>query len=506
MQNQLLRHTAANGYALAFSQKISEVRNFGRLPQYYATLLPPTKCSTSWKAEHSALSCFCHDGQTTPFFHFAHSLADHQRPWTPRCAQPREQLSAIIPTTASLLGISVTERPSQSQPGDMAELAASIITIAHVVCVLFETGQKAIEYIDDVKTINGPINELLARVKDLQRLTKTVALTYQQAEPSVSSDSRSLRLVRKALVTCEKRLENLKPLAFELASLESKTWRHKLTIKRQLDRAKREIKTMVEGIQWDINLLNSGLTCLNVDLGLNRRSSEPLEEFRSTPVLAQLQSLSDRTVSPTSETLSDTETIFGPDPDLQLRRCSTTRSSSSRPSISSTSSHTPSRLYDPSDGAMSPTELTPLTSKNEWKDFDFHIKNCGGRQDRVQEIRDILARHSDGAALAKYTDTTDRTPLHVAAQRGDVDLGRILIDEYHADINAQDSKPCSVLELAVAGRNRSFVALLLERGVDENVVLTQNKRRFREMKRAIQHQKQTEMETASNVRTLRQSI
>jgi len=97
----------------------------------------------------------------------------------------------------------------------MAELAASVITIAHTVCVLIENSQKAIRYIDEVKSVNDPINDLLANVKGLERLTKTVEATCKRAEPSVSSDNRSLRDVRKALEACQQRLEKLKPLAFD---------------------------------------------------------------------------------------------------------------------------------------------------------------------------------------------------------------------------------------------------------------------------------------------------
>jgi len=269
----------------------------------------------------------------------------------------------------------------------------------------------------------------------------------------------------------------------------------------RLDRVKGNIKAMKRGIQWDINLLNTELHCLNVDLSGTRRASETIEERQSIACPVEAQSPTEQNKSPVSRTLSNADTIFGPDPDLQLRRASTSLSFSPRPSISSTSSHAPSRLYHRSDSVTSAVEHTTLTNKNEWKDFDIHIVKCGGRQERVQEIRTILQQHSDGAALARSTDSSDRTPLHFAAQRGDVDLARVLIDEYYANIDAQDSKPNSVLDLAVAGKYRSFVALLLERGVDENAVSARNKPRFREMKRTINHEK----DVASKARTMSQS-
>ncbi|KAF2822934.1 hypothetical protein CC86DRAFT_409707 [Ophiobolus disseminans] len=390
----------------------------------------------------------------------------------------------------------------------MAELAASVITIAHTVCMLIENSQKAIKYIDEIKSINDPINDLLANIKGLERLTKTVESTCKGAESGISGDSRSLRDVRKTLADCHKRLENLKPLAFELAALESRTWRQRATIKMRLDRVKSNIKAMKGGIQWDMTMLNTQLHCLNVDLSGTRRTSDSTEGRSSIACLTGTQTSTELNISPISRTMSDAETIFGPDPDLELRRFSTSLSLSprlsvsSRPSVSSTSSHTPSRLYHRSDSVTSAVEHTPLTSKNEWKDFDFYILKCGRKQERIQEIREILQRHSDGIALARSTDTSDRTPLHIAAQRGDVDLARVLIDEYQADIDAQDSKPCSVLDLAVAGRHRDFVALLLERGVDERAISTRHKPKFREMKRTIIFERQA----ASKSRSMSQSI
>jgi ankyrin repeat protein len=74
--------------------------------------------------------------------------------------------------------------------------------------------------------------------------------------------------------------------------------------------------------------------------------------------------------------------------------------------------------------------------------------------------------------------------LHVAAQKGDVDLARTLV-EFGADINAQDSEPSSVLDMAVAGGHRPFVAFLLDLNVVESKLQPQNAAKLKEMKRAI---------------------
>ena len=112
---------------------------------------------------------------------------------------------------------------------------------------------------------------------------------------------------------------------------------------------------------------------------------------------------------------------------------------------------------------------------------------CGRKQERMQEIRAILQRHSDGVVLAKSTDPMNRTPLHSAALRGDVDLGWVLINDYQADVNAKDAKPNSILDLAVANRHANFVALLLQHNVNEDVISEKNVKSFIKMKRTINH-------------------
>jgi ankyrin repeat protein len=144
---------------------------------------------------------------------------------------------------------------------------------------------------------------------------------------------------------------------------------------------------------------------------------------------------------------------------------------------------------------VSATELTTLITKNEWKDFEFDIFKRRGSEDGIQEIREILQRHPDGTALARSKDTSGRTPLHAAAQRGDIDLARVLIDDYHVNVNAQDSRRHTVLDLAVMGRHRDFVALLLEQRVNEDAISPQNKKRFREIKGTLLHERRVREKT-----------
>jgi hypothetical protein len=377
----------------------------------------------------------------------------------------------------------------------MAEVAASVISITHAVCMLIEVTQKAIKYIEEVRSIKEPIEKLLVQVKDLHGVIEMVESSCEKAETVLDSGSKSLHQVRKALVDCTVLMEDLKLIASDLADLKSVTWQQKYEVKRRLDRLKGKIQTANSSIQWNIGRLNIGLHCINTEIhtkiNATRRTSEMTSESQTMALPVEIQIAQEHNISPLSRAFSDADTIFGPDPDLDLRTFPASSSMSPRPSISSTMSHTPSRQYDRSDSVTSATELTPLTSKNDWKDFEFHIMKCVGEQGRIEELRTILQRHSDGVALARSTDTMDRTPLHSAALRGDVDLGRILINEYQADVNAKDAKPNSVLDLAVANRKTDFVALLLKHNVNEGTISKKNETSFVKMKRTIKHKSRT---------------
>jgi hypothetical protein len=384
------------------------------------------------------------------------------------------------------------------------ELAASVLTVVQVVFMLFEQFQNAIKYAKEVISINDTISDLLAKLRDLHRLTKTVASTYTQAESIVTRNSESLHQIRTALGSCQQHLETLKQLAFGLASLESTTFGKKFKTKQEMDRLKGNIQALKDNIQWDIGFLHSGLACLSVDLHVTRRASESVEVPESIQASIRLQDSNEDTVSPLSPTfttLSNADTVFGPGPDLRLQGFSTSPSYTPRPSVSSASSQAPSRLSDRNDSVVSATELTTLITKNEWKDFEFDIFKRRGSEDGIQEIREILQRHPDGTALARSKDTSGRTPLHAAAQRGDIDLARVLIDDYHVNVNAQDSRRHTVLDLAVMGRHRDFVALLLEQRVNEDAISPQNKKRFREIKVTLLHERRVREKTRAMSRS-----
>lgn len=109
-------------------------------------------------------------------------------------------------------------------------------------------------------------------------------------------------------------------------------------------------------------------------------------------------------------------------------------------------------------------------------------------ESRLGEIRDILRTQTDSVCTAKSADASQRTPLHLAARRGDVKLATILL-EFGANVNAEDSEPATVLDLAVSSNHRKFVVFLISNGVDETWLLKRNIFKFRETKRVIEYSK-----------------
>lgn len=105
-------------------------------------------------------------------------------------------------------------------------------------------------------------------------------------------------------------------------------------------------------------------------------------------------------------------------------------------------------------------------------------------ESRVEEIRSILGRASDSVALANIPGQYGRVPLHIAAQRGLIRVARVLV-EFGADINAKDTEPSTVLDHALAYRQRDFVEFLLANHVDETAILERNRVELADSKRII---------------------
>ncbi|EMR70545.1 putative ankyrin repeat protein [Eutypa lata UCREL1] len=105
-------------------------------------------------------------------------------------------------------------------------------------------------------------------------------------------------------------------------------------------------------------------------------------------------------------------------------------------------------------------------------------------------MNDLLQKQGNSHEIVNTADEYGRTPLHLAARMGDVELGQVLLD-HGADINAQDSDfhPHSVLDIALATNQYSFAKFLLDNGADESLVLKVYQSRLEEMKATIEEER-----------------
>jgi ankyrin repeat protein len=94
-------------------------------------------------------------------------------------------------------------------------------------------------------------------------------------------------------------------------------------------------------------------------------------------------------------------------------------------------------------------------------DFHHKITKCGGHKDRIKVIKAVLKHYP---WLVNSTDGMERTPLHLAAKRGDVILGEVLF-QCGADLNAKDLNGNSVLQFAIEQNEEDFVIFLLDNNV-----------------------------------------
>ncbi|KAF2625737.1 hypothetical protein BU25DRAFT_110150 [Macroventuria anomochaeta] len=112
--------------------------------------------------------------------------------------------------------------------------------------------------------------------------------------------------------------------------------------------------------------------------------------------------------------------------------------------------------------------------------FHFQIAKCMCDPDKVTKIWAILNRHEDGSILAKLVDKDGRKPLHLAAEKDDEELGRVLVC-FGVDVNVEDREPASVLNFVVANNHGNFVRFPVSEGVDEIKVAEKNLTRFKEV-------------------------
>lgn len=186
--------------------------------------------------------------------------------------------------------------------------------------------------------------------------------------------------------------------------------------------------------------------------------------------------------------LSNTETLIDHADASCTRRTSVATAVITQFNYSTSSS--PSQGVYPQTERKASSESSRRDSANEskgWADFHYQITKCAS-----QDIEAILEENPDASTLARSTDGLKRTPLHLAAQRDDIRMAKILL-RFGADINAKDSEPASVLDFALAFNNKNFVTFLLDHGVDEKAILRRNKAKFKEMQAIINFRKKNSL-------------
>ncbi|KAL6705664.1 hypothetical protein ACN47E_006453 [Coniothyrium glycines] len=341
----------------------------------------------------------------------------------------------------------------------MAEPVSSIITIA---TVSLDIIKETVKFIKEVYYIDKHIDRLLVELKDVHGLIKIVQATYQRADhgehikPSI--------YVGKCLVKCKDRLAEMKSVIIGLASRDTDGIFRKVALKRQSDAVKKDLQFKTDEVHRYLRYINTAIHCWNLDVNTDNQ-----------------RRLSVATAAVGGCNLSNPESLFRHETILAVRRASiaTTDTAHSRHSLSSTSSRVFPVLSADCDGLL-PSQAHCSTQQNsDWQEFHFQITKAP-----INNIEAILRQHPEPRTLTRSVDGLRRTPLHLAAQRGDIKLAQVLLD-FGADINAKDSEPATILDFAIAFNNSEFVAFLIERGVDESAILNRNRSKFSEMRRII---------------------
>ncbi|KAF2265094.1 hypothetical protein CC78DRAFT_212356 [Lojkania enalia] len=363
----------------------------------------------------------------------------------------------------------------------MTEPVSNIVTLVTVSLAIIKA---TATFIQEAKVVDESIRKLLIILLDLRRLIKTVDSACRRA---TSREDDPSHFVKDALTRCRSRLEEVQHMVENLASKSSRTFLQKVALNVRTNRSKKDIDDSIKDIERLMDQIHKGISCWNLHMTsiIDRRTSEALSVTQSNAGRFELPQIAENeSISPLARTWSEAETAYEYDMSVPHRLAS----SSTHNSISSTS--TSSRLCQsrPSQNNSAIADIKLVKENSDWVDFHYQIKVCDGNDARIDAIKAVLQQHSEGSMLANSRDASERSPLHWAAQRGDVKLAQILLG-FSANINAKDSQPCSVLDLAVEHNQEAFVEFLLVRHVDETGISKQNSLRFEEMKQAIEWRK-----------------
>lgn len=83
----------------------------------------------------------------------------------------------------------------------------------------------------------------------------------------------------------------------------------------------------------------------------------------------------------------------------------------------------------------------------------------------VEKVREIL--NADPSQLTAKDDI-GKTPLHWSAGKNQLEVMRVLLDEYHVDVNIRNANNGTPLHVAASQANPDAAVILIEHGADVN--------------------------------------